>query len=204
MDSRLEHFFSGRNITDINADLEISDIEFEEFSSEYTNKQALTLINEYWNTHGTVFKITDMREEYEFRSYEDVIVKEIGLYEKKEYFHGEPIKKSYLFKEALPGIQNKVVNTAKPDITYCEILDQYASYEERGEERSLTARQLSGDFSSLEGTSQSNCCYLISDELFANGSTGNFNPLHQFNSTFCIMRWRIYGKCERWRHNLYI
>lgn len=57
-------FFSGKNITAINADLEISEIEFEKFLSEYTNKQVLTLINDYWNTHGTVFKIADMREDW--------------------------------------------------------------------------------------------------------------------------------------------
>ena len=53
-------------------------------------------------------KVKLWRTEYDFGDNEDTILKEVGLYEEKKYFHGTPIEQTYLFDEILAGT-NKVV-----------------------------------------------------------------------------------------------
>lgn len=218
-------FFSGgKNITDINADLEVSDMEFEEFFHECTNKEVIALIREYWTNQGTIFKMTDMREawnnkltkgirenlsslipyelsntykiycfsnedtresaevfsnmnafscdykiqfkvrktkinsdgtaeskvdikiwreEFDFGSLEDIILKEVGLYDEKRYFHGVPLEKVYSFKEILPGIQKDVVNSIGEfeGVLYFSKISTTKKDRERFFQKDITARQ---------------------------------------------------------------
>lgn len=177
-------FAGGRNITDISADLEETTISFKEFLEGCSNRNVISLVKKYWKYQGTVFKITDLREEwneellhnirenlaslipyelssvykiycfgnqdtcesaevfsnvdafsydykiefkvaasespadavktklwraeYDFGSDEDTILKDIGLFDQKKYFHGLPIEKNCSFEEILSGVDEEL------------------------------------------------------------------------------------------------
>lgn len=217
-------FSSGKNITDISADLETSNIGFDDFLHECTNKEVLSLIRTYWDNHGTIFKITEMREkwskkliksirenlsslipyelsatykiycfdnedtresaevfsnmsafscdykiqfkvrekesvangigdskvdvkiwreEYDFGSCEDVVLKETGLYEEKKYFHGVPIENVYSFNEILPGLQSKTENNIGEfeGVLYFSKISTTKKDRDRFFQKDITARQ---------------------------------------------------------------
>lgn len=172
-------FVSGKNITEIGAELETSTLSFEEFLVGCTNRHVVQLIKKEWKTSGTIFKLTDLRDdwndellgtirdnlsslipyelssfykiycfnntdteddaevfcnldsfsydykiefavsekpdvdiklwrnEYEFGSNEDTILKKAGLLEEKKYFHNHPIEKKCSFFEIVPGISDE-------------------------------------------------------------------------------------------------
>ena len=59
-------FFSeGKNITEIGAELEETNISFHDFLSECTNQEVLTLVMQQWDQKGTIFKLTELRERWE-------------------------------------------------------------------------------------------------------------------------------------------
>lgn len=58
-------FIGEVNITEINADIDETDITFEEFMSECTNKEVVKLIHDKWENHGTIFKLTCMHEQWD-------------------------------------------------------------------------------------------------------------------------------------------
>lgn len=173
-------FVSGKNITEIGAELEESTLSFEEFLAGCTNRQVVQLIKKEWKTSGTIFKLTDLRDEwnnallgsirenlsslipyelssiykiycfnntdteddaevfcdldsfsydykiefvvseksdvdiklwrneYEFGSNEDTILKKAGLLEEKKYFHNYPIEKKCSFFEIVPGASEEL------------------------------------------------------------------------------------------------
>ena len=55
-------FASGKNITEIGADLDESSLTFEEFFEGCTNSNVVELIKKEWKTSGTIFKLTDLRD----------------------------------------------------------------------------------------------------------------------------------------------
>ncbi len=57
-------FAPGKNITDINADLETIDIDFAEFVADCSNVNVYDLVKEYWVNHGSIFKLSDLRDEW--------------------------------------------------------------------------------------------------------------------------------------------
>lgn len=181
-------FSAGRNITEIDAELDETSISFEEFLSECTNQQVVALLKQQWDKKGTIFKLTELREswgadllyrirenlvsliphelstvykiycfnnqdtvesaevfsdwdafsydykiefeildatasnskvkvklwrsEYDFGYNEDTILKEVGLYQEKQFFHGTPIEKIYSFDEILAGTSEAVRKSA--------------------------------------------------------------------------------------------
>lgn len=58
-------FIGEVNITEINADVDETDVSFEEFMSECTNKEVVRLIHDKWENHGTIFKLTCLHEQWD-------------------------------------------------------------------------------------------------------------------------------------------
>ena len=172
-------FSPGRNITEIGADLEEKEIEFTKFFEGCSNANVVRLIKKNWRKTGTVFKMTELRDqwnnevirtihenlaslipyelssvykiycfgnhtteknaevfsdiesfsydykiefsvlenfkvrtklwrnEFEFGSDEDNILKKAGLIEEKNYFHNMAIKKTYTFNDIVPKVDDK-------------------------------------------------------------------------------------------------
>lgn len=57
-------FIVGKNITEINADLEETNCSFEGFLSGCTNRQVIELVRRHWNGKGTIFKLFKLREKW--------------------------------------------------------------------------------------------------------------------------------------------
>ena len=58
-------FVGDVNITEINADIDETDISFEEFMEGCTNKEVVKLLHDEWGTHGTIFKLTCLHEQWD-------------------------------------------------------------------------------------------------------------------------------------------
>lgn len=56
-------FSTGKNITEIGADLDITTEKFESFFENCTNSHVINLIKQNWGKHGTVFRLTNLREQ---------------------------------------------------------------------------------------------------------------------------------------------
>lgn len=175
-------FSSGKNITEVEAEVNETDMCFEHIFTNCNNEAVINLVTENWKENGTIFKLTNLRDkwnedlvkdfrenlsslipaelsaeykiycfmntdtietaevlnninafhydykisfsvqnenvdvnlwraEYDFGEDEDEILKEISLYDEKEYFHEVAIEKKLSFKEILPGVQgNRIGN----------------------------------------------------------------------------------------------
>ena len=57
-------FSTGKNITEIGADLDITTEKFESFFENCTNSHVINLIKQNWGKHGTVFRLTNLREQW--------------------------------------------------------------------------------------------------------------------------------------------
>lgn len=62
-------FKPGRDITDVNAELEQTDTTFAEFVADCSNPNVFEMVRRYWSDHGSVFKMTHLRDDWN----EDVI-----------------------------------------------------------------------------------------------------------------------------------
>lgn len=175
-------FSSGKNITEIGAELDETTLSFEQFLEGCANYQVVNLIKKEWKQNGTIFKLTNLRDswndkllhtirenlaslipyelssvykiycfgnmdteedaevfsdlesfsydykiefsvsdcqainvklwrnEYSFGNDEDTILKKVGLFEEKKYFHNIPIEKEYPFSKIVPGVSEKLKN----------------------------------------------------------------------------------------------
>lgn len=57
-------FAPGKNITDINAELEQTDTNFAEFVADCSNQDVFEMIRKYWSDHGSIFKMTNLRDDW--------------------------------------------------------------------------------------------------------------------------------------------
>lgn len=57
-------FAPGKNITDVNAELETTDIDFAKFVADCSNVNVYHLVKECWADHGSIFKMSDLRDEW--------------------------------------------------------------------------------------------------------------------------------------------
>ncbi len=55
-------FTGNRNITEITADIESTNISFEQFMSHCNNHEVVELINQKWENNGTIFKLSNLHE----------------------------------------------------------------------------------------------------------------------------------------------
>lgn len=204
-------FTPGRNITDINADLEQTDTSFAEFVADCSNLNVFEMVRKYWSDHGSIFKMTHLRDdwnenvikkirenlsslipaelsaeynlycytntdtidtaevlsdaaaftfdykiefkvstenvtvklirnEYEFGEEEDIILRKLNLSGEKDYFHGKPFEKSYLFEEILPGIEKNVIGEFH-GVLYFSKVTQTKNDRERFYQKDITGRQ---------------------------------------------------------------
>lgn len=58
-------FLGDLNITEVSADVDDSDISFDTFMRECTNKDVVKLISDKWKSHGTIFKMTSLHERWD-------------------------------------------------------------------------------------------------------------------------------------------
>lgn len=204
-------FASGKNITDVNAELEMTDIDFAEFVADCSNVNVYHLIKECWADHGSIFKMSDLRDEwsedvmkqlrenlsslipvelsteyglycftntdtkesaevlsdaeafsfdyklqfhvlnenvaveitrneYDFGEGEDEILKEIGLFDEKENFHGKPLEKSCMFEDILPGIEKNMIGEFHGTLYFAKV-KQTKKARERFYQRDITGRK---------------------------------------------------------------
>lgn len=59
-----DSFSNGKNITEIGADLDKTDINFIHFLDGCTNSNVIKLIKKKWKTSGTIFKLTNLRDDW--------------------------------------------------------------------------------------------------------------------------------------------
>lgn len=57
-------FAPGKNITEVNAELEQTDIDFAEFVADCSNPNVYNMVSELWTDHGSVFKMTNLRDDW--------------------------------------------------------------------------------------------------------------------------------------------
>lgn len=57
-------FLTGKNITEIGADLDETEIEFTDFFEGCTNAHVVNLVKKNWKENGTIFKLTELRENW--------------------------------------------------------------------------------------------------------------------------------------------
>lgn len=57
-------FTPGTNITDVNAELETTNMCFAEFVADCSNKNVYHLVMECWSEHGSIFRMSDLRDEW--------------------------------------------------------------------------------------------------------------------------------------------
>ena len=57
-------FAPGKNITEIGAELDETAMDFTEFMRECTNQCVVKIIKEKWKKNGTIFKLTDLRDDW--------------------------------------------------------------------------------------------------------------------------------------------
>lgn len=57
-------FAQGRNITDVNAELEQTETNFAEFVEDCSNQNVYDMIKKYWSNHGSIFKMTNLRDDW--------------------------------------------------------------------------------------------------------------------------------------------
>lgn len=58
-------FVGDVNITEINADIDETDISFEEFMEGCANKEVVKLVHDEWGSRGTIFKLTCLHEQWD-------------------------------------------------------------------------------------------------------------------------------------------
>lgn len=58
-------FVPGKNITEVNAELEKTDLNFTEFVKDCTNPDIYNLVKDYWLDHGSIFKMTNLRDKWD-------------------------------------------------------------------------------------------------------------------------------------------
>lgn len=58
-------FLGDLNITEVNADVDDTDISFDAFMEECTNKEVVKLIRDKWKCQGTIFKMTSLHEQWD-------------------------------------------------------------------------------------------------------------------------------------------
>lgn len=58
-------FTGNKNITEITADLENEELSFSQFMGECHNDEVRKLVDTYWKVHGTIFKLSNMREHWD-------------------------------------------------------------------------------------------------------------------------------------------
>lgn len=211
-------FSSGKNITEIGAELKETDITFEDFLSECHNRVVIDLIKREWKQSGTIFKLTNLRDnwndkllssmreslaslipyelssvykiycfgnssteddaevfnnldafsydykiefsvdkvsdnkksvqvnlwrnEYSFGPNEDEILKKLNISEEKEFFHGTPMSKEYLFSEIVPGISHDLEQRigSFSGVLYFSKRNQLKKERERFYQKDITGR----------------------------------------------------------------
>lgn len=57
-------FAPGKNITDVNAELETTDTDFAEFVVDCSNQNVYHLVRECWADQGSIFRMSDLRDEW--------------------------------------------------------------------------------------------------------------------------------------------
>lgn len=57
-------FLGDLNITEVNAEVDDTDISFDTFMGGCTNKEVVKLIRDKWKCHGTIFKMTSLHEQW--------------------------------------------------------------------------------------------------------------------------------------------
>lgn len=57
-------FRGDMNITEVNADIDDSDLSFDAFMEGCTNREVIKLIRSQWGKHGTIFKMASLREQW--------------------------------------------------------------------------------------------------------------------------------------------
>ena len=58
------HFRTEKNITEIGADLDETELDFAHFLDGCTNGNVVRLIKKKWKTNGTIFKLTRLRDDW--------------------------------------------------------------------------------------------------------------------------------------------
>lgn len=58
-------FLGDLNITEVNAEVDDTDISFDVFMDECTNKEVVKLIRDEWKKQGTIFKMTSLHEQWD-------------------------------------------------------------------------------------------------------------------------------------------
>lgn len=58
-------FTGNKNITEITADLENEELSFSQFMGECHNDEVRKLVDTCWKKHGTIFKLSNMREHWD-------------------------------------------------------------------------------------------------------------------------------------------
>lgn len=66
------NFTGDRNITEITADIESTNISFEQFMSHCNNHEVVKLINQKWKNNGTIFKLSNLHE-----AWDDILIHNI-------------------------------------------------------------------------------------------------------------------------------
>lgn len=209
-------FLAGKNITEIGADLNETTLSFADFFAGCTNSQVVKLIKSEWKTHGTIFKLTKLRDEwnkellrsirenlaslipyelssvykiycfgnadtledaevfsdlelfsydykiefsvtdraekmvhvklwrneYDFGADEDTILRNVGLYSEKCFFHGVPIEYTLSFGEIVPGVSESIKNNigAFSGVLYFAKQNQTKKDKERFYQKDITGR----------------------------------------------------------------
>lgn len=59
-----ETFVPGRNITEVSAELESTNMNFGEFIADCSNQHVCDMVQERWSDHGSIFKMTNLRDEW--------------------------------------------------------------------------------------------------------------------------------------------
>ncbi len=203
-------FAPGKNITDVNAEIEKTDEDFTEFVTDCANPNVYDLVRDHWKDHGSIFKMHDLRDEwsediikqlrenlsslipvelsteyglycftntdtresaevlsdaeafsfdyriefcvrdenvavemtrneYDFGETEEEILKEIGLLDEKEFFHGKPISEDYMFEDILPGITKNMIGEFHGTLYFAKV-KQTKKDRERFYQKDITGR----------------------------------------------------------------
>ena len=125
----------GNNDTEEEAEV-FSDLE----SFSYDYKIEFSVIDNNQIEKAVYVKL--WRNEYDFGSEEDIILKNVGLLREKKFFHGTPIKKRYSFYEIVPGASENLKNKigAFSGVLYFAKRTQTTKDRERFYQKNITGR----------------------------------------------------------------
>lgn len=204
-------FAPGKDITDVKAELETTSINFAEFVADCSNQNVYDMVREYWFDHGSIFKMSNLRDEwnetvikqirenlsslipaelsaeyglycftntdtrasaevlsaveaftydykiefhvlnedvcvkitrneYDFGEEESKVLKEIGLVDEKDFFHGKPLKKSCVFEDILPGLEKNMIGEFHGTLYFTKV-KQTKNDRERFFQKDITGRR---------------------------------------------------------------